>query len=635
MLVDFHDPFFYFYFPPTPHWEDALRKMGLQGPQWYCLYNLELLQKINSTFCPSWTDRAQAEAKRRKMQRESLKQAEEKEGFFASIEQHLVTKPVWYQYEGLWQLAQRRAFGLGLDPGLGKTKIVLDDFVIKKHSNHRLRMLVVCPSYLCYNWLYEELPKHQPGLKGIVLGRHCKGREFEIIDQWAEGEADVLIASYDYLKTKDSGKWKPDFIDSFPGVAKANETRGAIRKGHILRHILKTAQEGSTYLVADESHYCKSPDAARTKLMFLLADRSMYRYALTATPVCKDIRDAWSQLTFLDRNASGYPTFTGFKNRYCAFKNPYCPHQMTGVKNMAELQGTMSKWFMRLTMEQAGLDLPSKHHRTVRLEMPKIVEDQYEMMLKESRSSLLKLNGETAEITKHHILSKATALMQIANGYINDSELDLNALMAETDDPESMAGVKKKVNTIFLDDFKAQAIAEYITEKLQGKKVLVWSPYVAQRVMLRKVFNGLKGKDYHFSGYGDLTPESIGGDKALAAQIISDFQKSDGKTQLLMLSTGSFNTGITLTAADVIIYAGNTPNWSHRIQSEGRAYRLGLKHEIEYIDFLVHGTVDALVKEANLDGKTDFISQFVDYLGVNYNDNSRAFAPKGLVRRVC
>jgi len=67
---------------------------------------------------------------------------------------------------------------------------------------------------------------------------------------------------------------------------------------------------------------------------------------------------------------------------------------------------------------------------------------------------------------------------------------------------------------------------------------------------------------------------------------------------LVIPQTGGY--GITLTAANTVIYYSNGYDLEKRFQSEDRAHRIGQKKSVTYIDLIAEGTVDEkIVKDAS------------------------------------
>ena len=61
--------------------------------------------------------------------------------------------------------------------------------------------------------------------------------------------------------------------------------------------------------------------------------------------------------------------------------------------------------------------------------------------------------------------------------------------------------------------------------------------------------------------------------------------------------------GITLTAADTVIYYSNSYNLEHRLQSEDRAHRIGQDKNVLYVDLVCDKTVDKRIIKALKDKK--------------------------------
>jgi SNF2 family DNA or RNA helicase len=66
--------------------------------------------------------------------------------------------------------------------------------------------------------------------------------------------------------------------------------------------------------------------------------------------------------------------------------------------------------------------------------------------------------------------------------------------------------------------------------------------------------------------------------------------------------------GLTLTAANTVVYYSNDFNLDTRIQSEDRCHRIGQKNSVTYIDLISENTIDerivkSLVNKINLSAK--------------------------------
>ena len=75
-------------------------------------------------------------------------------------------------------------------------------------------------------------------------------------------------------------------------------------------------------------------------------------------------------------------------------------------------------------------------------------------------------------------------------------------------------------------------------------------------------------------------------------QIVESFQDRQSDLRFLVghPKTGGF--GLTLTAANTVIYYSNSYDLELRVQSEDRAHRIGQENKVTYVDLLSPGTID-------------------------------------------
>ena len=83
---------------------------------------------------------------------------------------------------------------------------------------------------------------------------------------------------------------------------------------------------------------------------------------------------------------------------------------------------------------------------------------------------------------------------------------------------------------------------------------------------------------------------------------IERFQK-DPETRFFIGNPQTGSMGITLTAADTVIYYSNSYNLEHRLQSEDRAHRIGQDKNVLYVDLVCDKTVDKRIIKALKDKK--------------------------------
>jgi SNF2 family DNA or RNA helicase len=68
--------------------------------------------------------------------------------------------------------------------------------------------------------------------------------------------------------------------------------------------------------------------------------------------------------------------------------------------------------------------------------------------------------------------------------------------------------------------------------------------------------------------------------------------QSDPKCRFLVGTPATGGYGLTLTAANTVIYYSNGYDLEKRLQSEDRAHRIGQKKSVTYVDIMAENTVD-------------------------------------------
>ena len=84
--------------------------------------------------------------------------------------------------------------------------------------------------------------------------------------------------------------------------------------------------------------------------------------------------------------------------------------------------------------------------------------------------------------------------------------------------------------------------------------------------------------------------------------------QSDPKCRFLVGTPATGGYGLTLTAANTVIYYSNGYDLEKRLQSEDRAHRIGQKKNVTYVDIIAEDTVDEKIVKALRD-KINITSQ--------------------------
>lgn len=217
-----------------------------------------------------------------------------------------------HQREGVLKAAAWGRAMIGDEMGVGKSA---QGIALVKHFGGRA--LVVCPSYLCKNWIRECAFWH-PDL------------DVQIVKKTVPEHSCVI--SYDLTHRRELGKFN--------------------------------------VLVLDESHYMKNKSAKRTKALMRLARVTPHVFLLTGTPAPNRPVELWTQLaTILGVNRIG--TYTAFTGRYCGSKmSPLGFVDVSGATHRQELAWYMkSTCLIRRLKRDVLQDLPKKTRCTLEVDV--------------------------------------------------------------------------------------------------------------------------------------------------------------------------------------------------------------------------------------------------------------------------
>ena len=138
---------------------------------------------------------------------------------------------------------------------------------------------------------------------------------------------------------------------------------------------------------------------------------------------------------------------------------------------------------------------------------------------------------------------------------------------------------------------------EVLKELLQpGQKTVVFTQFVKMIKLVEQELEGLKVDTLH-------------GGISNRGEVIDRFQEGD--TDVLLCSIGAGGVGITLTAANKVIFLDRSWSPATNLQAEDRLHRIGQENAVQVIDLIGQDTVD-LGRMQRLDQKWQWIRQLLD-----------------------
>ena len=446
-------------------------------------------------------------------------------------------KPYKHQITALEKSWNKKTFAYFMEMGTGKTKVLIDNMSMLYDKGKIDGALIIAPKGVLGTWYNQELPAHLPKHienVSVMWQANINKKQKEKLDTLFKTGEDlhILVMNVEAFSTDKGLTFASKFLRSHRSL-----------------------------MAIDESTTIKNPKAIRTKNIIDLSEIAKYRRIMTGSPVTKNPLDLYSQCEFLDPNHLDFTSYYAFRNRYAEMKTLHISGRSIQVvshfKNLDELSKQLQTFSYRVLKEDC-LDLPPKIYMKREIELSKEQTKIYEQMRKEA---LATLNGKT--VTTMTALTQLMRLHQITCGHFSADD-----------------GTIQNIKNNRLSELMN------ITEEIEGKAI-IWAHYQHD---VKTIVNEIEkkhgpGSVVHY--YGKTLPEQR--DKA-----IKNFKtKPECRFFVGTPQTGGY--GLTLVAANTVIYYSNGYDLEKRMQSEDRAHRIGQNKSVTYIDIIAEETVDTKI----------------------------------------
>ena len=286
--------------------------------------------------------------------------------------------------------------------------------------------------------------------------------------------------------------------------------------------------------------------------------------------------DLFSQCAFLSNNALNFRSYFAFQNRYAVVQNRKMGNrafqEIVGYRRLDELNERLDRFSNRVLKEEC-LDLPDKLY--TRRDVP-LTDEQKRLYGQMKKLALAKLeNGELA--TTASVLTQIMRLQQICCGFL------------QPDDGEVQPIENNRLNELL-----------EITEELQGKAI-IWASYTHGIQQIASALRDRFGPEAVATYFGETHQDD-------RQDTVSKFQDKDSELRFFVGQPRTGGYGITLTAANTVIYYSNSYDLEIRLQSEDRAHRISQSNKVTYVDIVTPKTIDEKILKA-LRGKIDLAGQ--------------------------
>lgn len=451
------------------------------------------------------------------------------------------TEPYEHQITALEKSWNKEEYGYFMEMGTGKSKVLVDNIAMLYDKGKINAALIIAPKGVYRNWFSNEIPNHLP----CHIDHHvsiwtgttskAKNKDYELLFE-INYDLHILIMNVEAFSTKKGLEFATKFLNCHKAL-----------------------------MAVDESTTIKTPTAKRTKAILSLGKLAKYRRILTGSPVTKSPLDLYTQCNFLHEELLGFNSYYTFRNRYATMIDRNFGGRRVqivgGYKRLDELSDSLKKFSYRVLKENC-LDLPEKIYIQREVELSDEQKKIYSTM---KSAALALLKGKMA--TAPHVLTQLMRLHQITCGHLKN-------------DDDTITEIKNNRMSELLD----------VLDEVEGK-VIIWANYVYDINQIVKAISKKYGEDSIVQYYGAIPAD-------VRQKNIEKFQdpKSDSRFFVGNPQTGGY--GITLTAANNVIYYSNGYDLEKRLQSEDRAHRIGQKKSVTYVDFITPKTVDEKIVKA-------------------------------------
>ena len=443
-------------------------------------------------------------------------------------------KPYKHQITALEKSWNKENYAYFMEMGTGKTKVLIDNMSMLYDKGKIDGALIVAPKGVVKTWYEQELPTHLP--------KHI--------------ENVTVLWQPNITKTQQEKLESLFKIETALHILIMNVEAFSTDKG--VNFASKFLNSHKCLMAIDESTTIKNPTAKRTKSILSLSKNSKYRRIMTGSPITKNPLDLYSQCEFLDPYLLDFTSYYAFRNRYAEMKTMHLRGRSIQVvdefKNLGELSETLHGFSYRVLKEDC-LDLPPKNWIKRHITLSKEQQKVYDQMKK---AAMAVLNGKvTSTMT---VITQLMRLQQITCGHF-------------VADDGTTQEIKNNRITELMD----------VLDEIEGKAI-IWGHWQKDIQNIVDEIEKKYGPGSVVNYYG-LTPQDERQDN------IRKFQ-SDPRCRFFVGTPSTGGYGITLTAANTVIYYSNGYDLEKRLQSEDRAHRIGQKKNVTYIDIIADKTVD-------------------------------------------
>jgi SNF2 family DNA or RNA helicase len=447
--------------------------------------------------------------------------------------------PKAYQLIAIAATIRKRFLALFLDPGLGKTSIILRAYLTLKKQRKTTGLLVIAPLRVCYSVWPKEVKKW-------TFSRHMKVRILHGFNKtWQLSQpADIYVIN-------------PEGLNWLFNVALKGKRNYPF-----------------DMLVVDESSRFKAHDSVRLKILYKRLLKYRRRYILNGTPAPRGYVDLFGQFLIVDRGVALGRYITHYRKDY--LESDYMGYNWT-VRNKKCARRIQKKIApISLVMEAKDhLDMPPLSFPIRWVEMGAKAYRHYHEAQRELFTEILTSERKIVELDLKNIAVATGMCRQLCGGAFYEPL----SLEERERPPASKDRVWHE-----LHDRKIESLLDLIDE-LQGKPLLVAYEFHHSLERIQKALKARKIKAPVINSY--TTP---------GRGVAIENQWNAGKLQVLICQSESIRFGLNLQeSGDDLVWFDLTWSLDTFIQLVRRLHRQGKTRAVRVHQICVRGTIERLM----------------------------------------
>ena len=440
-----------------------------------------------------------------------------------------------YQRAGVAYASNARRTFIADEMGLGKTlqAIATVEYVMDSYP-----AVVVCPPSLVLNW-QAEYARWLPSRRVSVVTNR---KEFP-----ESGTYDVVVVGYSNIT-----KWE------------------------------KELSKHRSY-VFDESHYCKTVTAQRTKSAQKVAKsapKDGIVLCLTGTPVTNRPSEYASQLDILGK-LKEFGGLWGFYRRYCnAFQDSFGQWNISGHSHLDELNERLrGVCYIRRTKDQVLSELPPVIHSPV--------------LVEGSAAAMKEYKKAEVDIIQY-LIDRAKEIARELGEPVGSAAV-VARIKAESNEHLVRLSVLRRLSA----RAKMPVVEEWVKQRIEdGKKVVIAAHH-------RDIVDELAMKFGNLRIQGGMSVEEVEEQKKKFQTLPVE------EAPVIVLSIQAAKTGHTLTSAQDVLFVELPWTPADVDQTYSRCHRLGQKGSVVATYLLTDGTIDEEIYSL-IERKRSVVNRAVD-----------------------